>query len=76
MNTTGSNLCFRPLKPALELGMYLVWKKSQIFSKAAQLFLEQLQRQLGSSPLHGVQDSGETDPASNKVVIQEPDRGH
>lgn len=76
VNTTGSNLCFRPLKPALELGMYLVWKKSQIFSKAAQLFLEQLQRQLGSSPLHGVQDSGETDPASNKVVIQEPDRGH
>ena len=56
--------------------MYLVWKKSQIFSKAAQLFLEQLKRQLGSSPLHGVQDSRETDPASNKVVIQEPDRGH
>ena len=46
VNTTGSNLCFRPLKPKLELGMYLVWKKSQRFSKAAKLFLEQLQEQL------------------------------
>ena len=25
VNTTGSGLCFRPLKPKLELGMYLVW---------------------------------------------------
>lgn len=33
VNTTGSGLCFRPLHPKLELGMYLVWKKSQIFSR-------------------------------------------
>ena len=46
VNTTGSNLCFRPLKPKLELGMYLVWKKSQIFSKAAEIFLEYLQEHL------------------------------
>ena len=46
VNTTGSNLCFRPLKPRLELGMYLVWKKSQIFSRAMELFLEQLQENL------------------------------
>lgn len=46
VNTTGSNLCFRPLKPRLELGMYLVWKRSQIFSRAAELFLKRL-RQLG-----------------------------
>lgn len=46
VNTTGSNLCFRPLQPGLELGMYLVWKKSQIFSKAAELFLEQLREHL------------------------------
>lgn len=46
VNTTGSHLCFRPLQPRLELGMYLVWKKSQIFSKAAELFLERLQDQL------------------------------
>ncbi|WP_130868531.1 LysR family transcriptional regulator [Intestinimonas massiliensis (ex Afouda et al. 2020)] len=46
VNTTGSNLCFRPLYPPLELGMYLVWKRSQIFSKAAELFLACLQEQL------------------------------
>ena len=33
----------------LELGMHLVWKKSQTFSKAAELFLEQLQNHLFSS---------------------------
>lgn len=46
VNTTGSNLCFRPLKPRLELGMYLVWKKSQVFSKASEIFLDRLQEQL------------------------------
>ena len=46
VNTTGSGLCFRPLEPRLELGMYLVWKKSQIFSRAAELFLECLQSHL------------------------------
>ena len=46
VNTTGSRLCFRPLKPRFELGMYLVWKKSQIFSKAAELFLERLEEHL------------------------------
>ncbi|MGN8966874.1 LysR family transcriptional regulator [Intestinimonas sp. HCP28S3_D6] len=48
VNTTGSNLCFRPLEPRLELGMYLVWKKSQIFSKAAELFLDCLHAQLST----------------------------
>lgn len=48
VNTTGSNLCFRPLKPRLELGMYLVWKKSQIFSRAMDLFLEQLQENVSA----------------------------
>ena len=46
VNTTGSGLCFRPLHPKLELGMYLVWKKSQIFSRAMELFLEQLRENL------------------------------
>ncbi len=45
VNTRGSQL-FRTLEPKLELGMYLVWKKSQIFSKAAELFLERLREQL------------------------------
>lgn len=55
VNTTGSNLCFRPLKPRLELGMYLVWKKSQIFSRAAELFLEGLDAQLAA----GTEETGE-----------------
>lgn len=46
VNTAGTNLCFRPLTPKLELGMYLVWKKSQRFSKAAELFLESLRGRL------------------------------
>lgn len=44
VNTTGSNLCFRPLRPRLEMGMYLVWKKSRVFSKASELFLDWLRR--------------------------------
>ena len=43
INVTGdSPLCFRPLKPKLELGMSIVWKKYQIFSKAGERFLEKL----------------------------------
>ncbi len=34
-----SNLCFRPLEPKLEVGLDIVWKKYQVFSKAAELFL-------------------------------------
>lgn len=54
VNTTGSQLCFRPLHPKLELGMYLVWKKSQIFSKAAELFLQHLQEYLLVPPCREV----------------------
>lgn len=39
-------LCFRPLEPRLEVGLVLVWKKYQIFSKAAAKFLERLQKEL------------------------------
>ena len=48
VNTTGSNLCFRPLQPGLELGMHLVWKKSRTFSRAAELFLKNLRADLAS----------------------------
>lgn len=48
VNTTGSSLCFRSLNPKLELGMYLVWKKSQVFSRAMELFLEELHKNLAS----------------------------
>ncbi len=47
VNTTGSNLCFRPLNPELKLGMYLVWKKYQLFSRASGLFFSYIQEYLG-----------------------------
>ena len=44
INTTGdSALCFRPLRPKLEVGLDIVWKKYQVFSPATAKFLEQLQ---------------------------------
>ena len=43
VNTTGdSNLCFKPLSPKLESGLDIVWKKYQVFSPAAKLFLDKL----------------------------------
>lgn len=43
VNTTGdSPLCFRPLAPKLEVGLDVVWKKHQVFTKAAELFLKRL----------------------------------
>lgn len=38
-----SEICFRPLSPKLESGLDIVWKKYQIFSPAANLFLKKLQ---------------------------------
>ena len=35
-------LCFRPLQPPLESGLNVVWKKYQLFSPAAELFLNRL----------------------------------
>ena len=45
--TESSSLCFRPLEPQLESGLVIVWKKYQIFSSAASLFLERLQDAFG-----------------------------
>lgn len=42
-----SNLCYRPMEPALEMGLYLVRKKYQVFSRAAERFLQVLQQQIG-----------------------------
>lgn len=40
INTTGdSSLCFRPLDPPIEIGMHVIWKKYQVFTKAAEKFL-------------------------------------
>ncbi|MDU1910954.1 LysR family transcriptional regulator [Fusobacterium sp.] len=47
VNTTGNSvLCFKPLEPKLEVGLNIVWKKSQIFSKAAKKFLERLEMEI------------------------------
>lgn len=44
INTTGnSNLCFVPCEPGLRVGMSLIWKKYQVFPKAAKRFLEEFQ---------------------------------
>ena len=43
IDTVGNReLCFRPLEPKLESGLNIVWKKYQVFSKAAELFRERL----------------------------------
>lgn len=38
-----SELCFRPLYPKLESKLNIVWKKYQIFSNQAQVFLKKIQ---------------------------------
>ena len=49
INVSGdSSLCFRPLKPKLEVGMSLVWKKYQVFSKAAEKFILKMQESVNS----------------------------
>lgn len=40
VNTSNTNMKFIPLKPRLNVDMYLAWKKHQVFSKASQLFLD------------------------------------
>ena len=47
---TGENspLCFRPLTPKLESGLNVVWKKYQVFSTPAQLFLDELRGKFSS----------------------------
>lgn len=45
INTTGNgNLCFVPCEPPLTAGMSLIWKKYQIFPKAAKKFVEEFQQ--------------------------------
>ena len=44
-----SNLCFRPLEPRLESGLNIVWKKHQVFSSAADMFLKEIQEKFSNS---------------------------
>ena len=47
VNVTGdSNLCFKPFNPMLKANLVLVWKKYQVFSKASQKFLDEIQNGL------------------------------
>lgn len=43
-----SLLCFRPLKPQIEVGLDIVWKKYQVFTKPAALFLNMLQEEINA----------------------------
>lgn len=40
-----SPLCFLPLEPRLESGLDVVWKKYQVFTSAAEAFLNRLREQ-------------------------------
>lgn len=44
-----SNLCFRFLEPRLEAGLNIVWKKYQVFSPAAEVFLQKIQKAFGET---------------------------
>ncbi len=48
-NINGDKLCFRPFQPKLESGSSFVWKKYQVFSKAAELFLDRVREHFGDS---------------------------
>lgn len=50
IHTEGTNLCFRPFSPKLEVPAYIVWKKYQIFSKAADRFLQSVLELLAEQP--------------------------
>lgn len=46
VNTSDSNLCFRPFTPMVTADLVIAWKKYQVFSKAAEKFLEMLQKNM------------------------------
>lgn len=50
INTDGDcNLCFRPLSPVTEAGLCIVWKRYQVFSRAAELFLKKIEAEFSAS---------------------------
>lgn len=44
-----STLCFKPLEPRLEVGLNVVWKKYQVFSKPGKVFIERVRQKLSAS---------------------------
>ncbi|WP_416144814.1 hypothetical protein [Planococcus koreensis] len=54
VNTSGdSELCFRQLLPKLEVNLNVIWKKHQVFSQAADLFIENLRAAIQKSNSSG-----------------------
>lgn len=49
VNCENTNICTVPLKPTVNFSSVLVWKKYQVFSKAAQKFLEELQKEIDTN---------------------------
>lgn len=47
-NMEHQNICFLPLKPKLESGINIVWKKNQEFSRASKIFLHVLKNKFTS----------------------------
>ncbi|MCM1124364.1 MAG: LysR family transcriptional regulator [Eubacterium sp.] len=45
--TDDSALCFRPLNPTIEIEMSMIWKKYQVFSKAAEKFMSRMKADYG-----------------------------
>ncbi|KAF1296773.1 LysR family transcriptional regulator [Enterococcus sp. JM4C] len=45
-STLENGLVFRPLKPNIESGLYIIWKKHQVFSPSAEIFLEAIKEKL------------------------------
>lgn len=45
--TPNNGLCFKHLKPELTSYSAVVWKKYQVFSKPAELFLQKMQEEFG-----------------------------
>ena len=37
-----SELCFRPLTPKLETNLFIIWKKYQVFTPAAEVLLNEM----------------------------------
>lgn len=48
-DTLNSSLTFRPLYPRLEVSVSIAWKKNQVFSQPAKLFLKELQNKFGNT---------------------------
>ncbi len=49
INTTGTNLCFRPFEPELKMSLNIIWKKYQIFSRASEKFIDAVAEEFKSS---------------------------